>query len=149
MPPVNLAEIVSRALSQPLRTNATVHRRGRPRVVHARHPLDHASRLLAQPRQPVIAIVVTDSEQLLAGDADWIALIDAITVTCQAQRGLCALHLLKRGASVPETLFTARFDAAIIIGQPVDETVRQIRSRRPTAVLIEPPAKNVAQTDRP
>lgn len=148
MPPVNLAEIVSRALNQPLRTSATAHRRRRQRGAHAGHPLDRASRLLAQPRQPVIAIVVTDSGKLTAGDPEWIKLIDAITVTCQAQRGLCALYLLNPGAAVPETLYTARLDAVIIVGQPTDEATTQIRLRRPTAVLIEPPAKNVTPPDR-
>jgi len=148
MPPVNLDEIVSRALNQPQRFSAAGRRRGRYRVVHAGHPLDSASRLLAQPRQPIIAIVITDSSKLVAGDPEWVKLIEAITVTCQAQRGLCALYLLNPGLAVPETLYTARLDAVIIVGQPTEDATTQIRLKRPAAVLIEPPATNVTPLDR-
>ncbi len=148
MPPVNLDEIVSRALNQPLRLNAVRRRRGQHCAAHIGCPTDSGVHELTQPRQPVVAIVVTDSRQLLAGDPEWIALIETITVICRAQRGLCALYLLNPRSAVPETLYTARLDAVIIVGQPADEAAVQIRLRRPTAVLIEPPAANVTPPDR-
>ncbi len=148
MPPVNLNEIVSRALKQPPRTSAVEHRRGRHRVTPIGHSLKRAGHGLAQPRQPIIAIVVTDPDRLLSGDPDWVTLIETITATCRAQQGLCALYLLDPGFGVPETLYTSRLDAVIVVGPAADERVAQIRSRRPTAVLIEPPAKNGIQADR-
>ncbi len=143
MPPVNLDEIVSRALKQPPRRSVIEHRRGRRRVTPISHPLKRPSHILAQPRQPVIAIVVTDPDRLLSGDPVWVTLIETITATCRAQHGLCALYLLDAGFGVPETLYTSRLDAVIVVGQTADERVAQIRSRRPTAVLIEAPTKSV------
>src|SRR5512134_265668 len=104
MPPVNLDELVSRALSQPLRISLSGRRRGRQRVTHLGHALDRAGHVLAQPRQPVVAIVVTEPGELLSGDPDWVNLIETITATCRAQQGLCALYLLDPGFGVPETL---------------------------------------------
>ena len=149
MSPVNLDEIVSRALKHPSRSSAAGRRRGRHRAAHLGCPRDSAGHVLAQPCQPVIAIVITDSSKLVAGDPEWIKLIEAITVTCQAQRGLCALYLLNPGSTVPETLYTARLDAVIIVGQPADEATTQIRLRRPATALIEPPATNVTPPERP
>ena len=142
MPPINLDEIVSSALMQPPRSNAVGRRRGRHRAAHIGHPLDNAARLLAQPRQPVVAIVVTDSDKLLAGDPEWVKLIEGITTACRAQHSLCTLYLINSGSAVPETLYTTRIDAVILIGRQADEAIVQIRARRPTALLIEPPDRS-------
>lgn len=148
MPPVNLDEIVSRAIKQPSRSSVAGRRRGRPRVARSGHLLDRAGHTLAQPRQPLIAIVVTDPDRLLSGDPDWVSLIETITATCRAQQGLCALYLLNPGFGVPATLYTSRLDAVIVVGQAADERVEQIRARRSGAVLIESPATNGPSADR-
>lgn len=147
MPP-NFSELVSRALDQPVRHRAVGQRRGRQRSAHISHPLDRASHLLAQPRQSVVALVVTDPASLLAGEPEWIKLVEAIAAACLAQHSLCALYLIDPEFGLPETLYTIRLDAVIVIGQPTDERVAQLRARRPATVLIEPPAKNAAHLDR-
>ena len=147
MPP-NFSELVSRALNQPARNRATRQRRGWQRSAHISHRLDRASHLLAQPRQPIVALVVTDPDKLLGGEPEWIKLVEAITAACRAHHSLCALYLLEPAAGLPETLYTTRLDAVIVIGLPTDERVAQLRTRRPATVLIEPPAKNATHLDR-
>ena len=84
----------------------------------------------------------------MGGDPEWIKLVEAITAACRAQHSLCALYLIDPEFGLPETLYTSRLDAVIVIGQPTDERVAQLRARRPASVLIEPPAKNATHHDR-
>lgn len=131
----------SRAINNQPRVSAEVRERVQHIMTCTGYAPNTAAQLLAQRRLPLIAVVVTESTEVLFGNPDLASLMADITAACQINRSLCALYLLN-GTEVPPALHAPQVDGVIVVGGPTlggstDRVMLQLQRRQLPLIMID------------
>ena len=141
---------VSRAINNQPRVSAEVRERVQRIMAHTGYAPNIAAQLLAQRRQPFIAVVVTEPLETLFGNRDLAARMADVAAACQANNCLYALYLLNSTELSP-ALHTPQVAGVIVVGGPTtgeqtDRVVSQLQAHRlPFSVLA--PDRPAQQAD--